>query len=80
MLSQLFYWLLSMSVNGAAAGVLVLLLCRIKALPRRLTLALWIIPLLRLLVPFSVSGRFGPVSYTHLVQRVYDSPGDPRRQ
>lgn len=59
MLSQLFYWLLSMSVNGAAAGVLVLLLCRIKALPRRLTLALWIIPLLRLLVPFSVSGKFG---------------------
>ena len=42
MLSQLFYWLLSMSVNGAAAGVLVLLLCRIKALPRRLTLALWL--------------------------------------
>ena len=59
MLSQLFYWLLSMSVNGAAAGVLVLLLCRIKALPRRLTLALWIIPFLRLLIPFSVSGRFG---------------------
>ena len=28
MLSQLFYWLLSMSVNGAAAGVLVLLLCK----------------------------------------------------
>lgn len=62
MVANIFYWLLSMSVNGAAAGLLVLLLCHIKALPRRLTLALWLLPLLRLWIPFGFSGRYSALA------------------
>lgn len=58
MLANIFYWLLSMSINGAVIGLLVLLLCRVKALPRRLALALWLVPLLRLWIPFGLSGRY----------------------
>lgn len=59
MLAEIFYWLLSMSANGAIAGILILLVGRIKALPRRVALALWILPLLRLWVPFGLSGKYG---------------------
>ncbi len=58
-LAEVFYWLLNMSAVASFAGVCILLLRRIRRLPRRLTFLLWIIPFLRLLVPLGVGSRYG---------------------
>lgn len=58
MLSTAFYWLLNMSILGSIAGLLILGLRRIKVIPRSFTYVLWIIPLVRLLVPFALSAKY----------------------
>ncbi len=58
MLGNLFYWLLNMSILGTVAGFLVLLLRRIKRLPRFVPYLLWAVPLLRLWLPIGLSSRY----------------------
>ena len=55
---ELFYWVLNMSISTAFAGIIVLLLCKIKRLPRRIACFLWIIPYIRMTVPFGMGSRF----------------------
>lgn len=58
MLTEVFYWIVNMSVAGTIAGVFVLLLRAIRRLPRRFIFCLWAIPLLRLWIPVSVGGKY----------------------
>lgn len=58
MLGECFYWLLNMSILGSLTGLLVLLLGRIRRLPRRWALGLWIIPFLRLCLPAGPGSSF----------------------
>lgn len=55
---QLFYWVLNMSVTASAAGVLVLLLRRIKRLPRFVPYVLWAVPFIRFWLPFGIASRY----------------------
>ena len=55
MLHEVFYWLFSMSITASIVGLVILLLRRIKRLPRRLSIFLWAIPFLRLTVPFALN-------------------------
>lgn len=59
MLTEGFYWLLNMSIAGTIAGACVLLLRRIRRLPRRLIFVLWSIPLLRLWLPVGIGSPYG---------------------
>lgn len=59
MSGEIFYWFLNMSVSGTITAFAVLLLSRIKRLPRRVCYALWAIPFIRLWFPFAPVGRFG---------------------
>ncbi|MBP3367881.1 MAG: M56 family metallopeptidase [Clostridia bacterium] len=43
-----------MSILGSAAGLILLLLRRIKKIPRRIVYTLWIVPLIRFVIPFGV--------------------------
>ena len=58
MLLTAFYWLLNMSILGSLAGLIILVLRKIKAFPRSFAYALWIIPLIRLLLPFAFSAKY----------------------
>lgn len=61
-MGDILYWLLNMSIIGSAAGLFVLLLRLIKALPRRFINLLWAIPLLRFCIPVGLGGKYGLLS------------------
>lgn len=58
MLSEIFYWLLNMSISASIAGCIILLLGRIRKIPRRIIHLLWIIPLLRMWIPVGVNSKY----------------------
>ncbi len=62
MVAEVFYWVLNMSIVGSLAGLVILLLRRIKRLPRFCVYVLWLAPLIRLWLPLSVSGQYGLMS------------------
>jgi beta-lactamase regulating signal transducer with metallopeptidase domain len=62
MLSETFYWVLNMSIIGAATGLIVLVCRKVRALPRLAVYLLWLIPLVRLWLPFGISSRFSLLS------------------
>ena len=62
MLGDIFYWLFNMSVVASLSGAVILLLRRVRRIPRRLIALLWAIPCIRMWVPFGIGGRYGLMS------------------
>ena len=58
MRSDVFYWVLNMSIFGGLLCLIVLLLRRIQKLPRLFVYGLWTLPLVRLICPVGVMGRY----------------------
>lgn len=54
---DIFYWLLNMSLQGGFVCLIVLLLRKVPKLPRRFSYALWLLPLLRLTIPFGIESQ-----------------------
>jgi len=54
----MFYWLFNMSISASVAGIVVLLLRRIKKLPRRLVHILWVIPFIRMWIPVGIRSKY----------------------
>lgn len=48
-----------MSITASLVGLIVLLVRRIRAIPRRVIRFLWLIPLIRCWIPVGISGKFG---------------------
>jgi len=67
MLQEVFYWLFNASITAAITGLLVLLVRRIKRIPKRLTVLLWFIPFFRMTVPLGLSS---PYSLMSLLSRI----------
>ncbi len=63
MLTEVFYWVLNMSIIAGLTGAVVLLVRSIKAIPRFFVYCLWVIPLVRLWIPFGISGGIGLMSF-----------------
>ena len=61
-LHEVFYWIFNMSITASLTGALVLLIRRIKRIPRRIAVFLWAIPFLRMAVPFGLNSPFGLMS------------------
>ena len=80
MLSEVFYWLFNMSISASIAGIIILLLSKIKKLPRRLVHLLWIIPFLRMWIPVGMSGKYSLMTliskFTTKTVVVYDGAFD----
>lgn len=66
MISEIFYWVLNISIIGSAAGLIVLGLRKINRLPRFAVYLLWAIPLIRLWIPFGIAN---PYSLLSLISR-----------
>jgi beta-lactamase regulating signal transducer with metallopeptidase domain len=62
MISEIFYWVLNASIIGSAAGLIVLVLRKVKKLPRFAVYLLWAIPLIRLWIPFGIANQFSLLS------------------
>ncbi|AFQ45378.1 M56 family metallopeptidase [Desulfosporosinus meridiei] len=62
MLSELFYWVLNMSIIGSITGLVVLSLRKLKALPRFAIYVLWVLPLIRFWLPFGIANEFSLLS------------------
>lgn len=58
MLSEIFYWLLDMSISASIAGCVILLLGKIRNIPRRILHVLWVIPLFRMWIPIGLSSKY----------------------
>lgn len=63
MRGETFYWILNMSVAASLAGAVLLLLRKIKKLPRRVIFILWAVPFLRMWMPFSIGSRYGLMGF-----------------
>lgn len=62
MLSEIFYWVLNISIIGSIAGLVVLSLRKIKTLPRFAVYVLWVLPLIRLWLPFGIANEYSLLS------------------
>ena len=62
MLQEVFYWVFNMSITAALTGVIIMLIRRIKKIPRRLTTFLWIVPLLRMIIPLGLDSPYSLMS------------------
>ena len=80
LLSEVFYWLFNMSISASVVGIIILLLGKIKKLPRRLVHILWAIPLLRMWIPVGMSGKYNLMTliskFTTKTVVVYDGALD----
>lgn len=62
MLQEIFYWVFNMSITATVTGMLILLIRLIKKIPRRITVFLWIIPFLRMTIPFGMNSPYSLMS------------------
>ena len=75
--TDLFYWLLNMSLTASGVGLVLLGLRRVRRLPSFAIYSLWSLVLLRLVVPFSVATRVSLLNLiASLTSRSVGVPGN----
>ncbi|MCR5808925.1 MAG: peptidase M56 BlaR1 [Clostridiales bacterium] len=58
MIGEVFYWIFNMSIAASLTGLIVLLIGRIRRMPRRFYCLLWAAPFIRAVVPVGLGSRF----------------------
>ena len=58
MLGRICYWVFNMSIIASFMGLLVLLIRKLKGIPRRIFVFLWAIPFLRMCFPLGINSRY----------------------
>ena len=62
MLQEVFYWTFNMSITATITGALIMLVRLIKKIPRRMTVFLWLIPFLRMAIPWGLNSPYSLMS------------------
>ena len=62
MLQEIFYWIFNMSLTAALTGMIIMLIRLIKRIPRRIAVLLWVIPFLRMTIPFGLNSPYSMMS------------------
>lgn len=62
MAGEIFYWVFNMSIAASLSGVIVLLIGRIRKLPRRFACVLFVIPFIRMWIPVGLGSKYGLLS------------------
>lgn len=62
MLTEVFYWLINMSIAASVAGMAVCLIGTIGRIPRKIICALWIVPFFRMWVPIGKNSSLSLMS------------------
>lgn len=69
MLGEFFYWLFNMSIIASVVGLIVLLIRKIRFIPRRVSLFLWFIPFIRMCIPFGINSSYSLLSLVSRITR-----------
>jgi len=82
MAGDIFYWVLNISILGSVAGLIVMLLRRVRVFPRFGIYLLWTLPLVRLWMPVGIANQYSLLSfisrYTTKTIIVWEAvPGSP---
>ncbi|MBQ1505340.1 MAG: M56 family metallopeptidase [Erysipelotrichales bacterium] len=76
MIGEIFYWIFNMTIISSFMGAVVLLIRKIRTVPRRNSIFLWIIPFSRMCIPFGISNPYSLLSlvakFTTRSVTVYD--------
>lgn len=67
MIGEICYWLFNMSIVASFMGLIVLVLRKIRLIPRRVSVFLWIVPFVRMCIPVGLNS---PYSLMTLVARI----------
>lgn len=67
MLGELCYWIFNMSITASLMGLFVLIIRKIKFIPHRVSVFLWIIPFIRMCIPLGLNS---PYSLMTLISRL----------
>ena len=57
-MGRICYWVFNMSIIASFMGLLVLLIRKLKGIPRRIFVFLWAIPFLRMCFPLGINSRY----------------------
>ena len=63
MLQEVFYWVFNMSITAVFTGIPVMLIRRMKKIPRRFEVFLWVIPFIRMAVPVGLNSPYSLMSF-----------------
>ena len=71
MIAETCYWILNMSIVASLMGLIVMLIRKIKFIPRRVSVFLWIIPFLRMVLPVGLNSPYSLMSvFSRLTRNV----------
>ena len=62
MMAETFYWILNMSIAGSLTGLIVMPLRKVKRLPHRYICVLWLLPFIRMAVPFGFPSKYSALN------------------
>lgn len=65
---EIFYWIFNMSIAASITGTVILIIEKIKKLPRRMILLLWAIPFLRMCLPAAPSSKYGLMALISMIK------------
>ncbi len=63
MLGDCFYWLFNMSITASFMGLLILIIRGIRRIPRRISIFLWIVPFIRMCVPYGLNSPYSLMAF-----------------
>jgi len=61
-LGEVFYWVFNMSIAAAITGAVVVLIGKIKRIPRRFAYIMWLAPFLRMWLPLGLGSKYSLMS------------------
>jgi len=67
MIGEVCYWIFNMSIIASFMGLIVLLIRKIRFIPHRVSVFLWIVPFVRMLIPLGLNS---PYSLMSLISRI----------
>lgn len=62
MVGEYCYWIFNMSIIASLMGLIVLVLRRLKCIPHRVSVFLWIVPFVRMCIPWGINSRYSLMS------------------
>ena len=70
MIAGICYWIINMSIVASVMGLIVMLIRKIRFIPRRVLVFLWIIPFLRMTIPVGINSPYSLMTlFSRLITR-----------
>lgn len=66
MFGEIFYWVFNMSIVASLMGLIVMAIMKIRVIPKRISVFLWLVPFIRMCVPFGINNPYSLMSLISL--------------